>query len=238
MKVISVIALPFTRFSVAAVLIAGSPTAHAQSIIMSEPARVTLQSSSTEAGHVVLTADVATTTGGGVPGGTIQFLDETTMVVLGWANVATPSIVVDQFATGLHRVRADYSGTSDFLPLVVQSAQSAALVIHVKHAPDVAVSSSDNPSIPGQLVTLTAMVSGHDAAINGAVTFRDGTQVLAAHIGLDHAGNASFTTSALADGSRAITVEYEGDSAYIRTTSACLVQDVGAIRMRSSQRSD
>ncbi|MEH2475819.1 hypothetical protein V1281_003006 [Nitrobacteraceae bacterium AZCC 2161] len=184
---------------------------------------------------MTLTASVITLQGGGVPGGTIQFIDETTLAVLGWADVTKPSIVVDHLPPGQHRFRADYSGTMNYLPLMVQPSQSAVLVQNVRGTPDVSVSSSDNPCAPGALVTLTALISSPDGPPTGAVTFRDGTQVLAAHIGLDRAGMASFTTSALSDGARAITAEYEGDGTHAPAASRRLLQDVGDVRMQSSQ---
>jgi Big-like domain-containing protein len=185
-------------------------------------------------GSVTFTASVTTEQGGGVPGGTIQFIDETTMAVLGWANVAAPSITVGNLPTGRHLIRADYSGTMDFLPLVVLPSQSALLTQMVLVTPDVTVSSSQNPSGPGQLVTLTAMVTSNIGTPKGTVTFSDGRSVIAAHVGLDRSGTASFTTSALTDGPRAIVARYEGDGEHASAVSQRLVQDVGAVHARTT----
>ncbi len=224
------------KLAFAAIAVSVSPSfSTAQSVIQSEPTRVTLQAFSDAAGHLTLRAAVTTAQGGGVPGGTIQFVDETTLAVLGWTDVATPSIPVGRLSPGQHRFRADYSGTLDFLPSVMQPSQSAALVQQVRGAPDVSVSSSDNPSLPGAPITLTAIISSQDGPPTGAVTFRDGPDVLAAHVALTRAGTASFTTSALADGLRAITAEYEGDGTHAPAASPRLRQDVGDVRMSSSQ---
>lgn len=227
-------ALHVVRLSLASLLIAAS-SASAQSVILSEPTRVTLAVVSAADGHVTLTATVTAEQGGGVPGGTIQFIDDGTLAVLGWADVASPSIVLDHLAAGRHQIHADYSGSADYLPMLLQPSRSAALIHDVPAPPMVSVSSSDNPSAPGQLVTLTAVVSP-DAG--GMVTFRDGSHVIAAHVGLDRTGAASFTTSTLPDGPRAITVQYEGDAAHAPAVSPRLVQDVGAIRILSSQLRD
>jgi hypothetical protein len=85
------------------------------------------------------------------------------------------------------------------------------------------------------VVTLTAAIAGRGGLPTGAVTFRDGERVLAAHVGLDRTGVASFTTSALGDGSREITAEYEGDGTHASAISRRLLQDVGATRVQSSQ---
>jgi hypothetical protein len=208
--------------------------AAAQSIITSEPTHVILTASHGASGDVTLTAAVMTAQGAGVAGGTIQFIDEATMAVLGWAEVSRPSISIARLAAGHHRLRADYSGSSDYLPTIFQPAQSGILVENVLAVPEVALSSSSNPSSPGQLVTLTAVVIGRDAMPTGTVTFREGRRVIAA-VGLDRMGAASFTTSALSDGSRAITADYQGDDANAPAISRRLAQDVGSMRVLSSQ---
>jgi hypothetical protein len=176
---------------------------------------------------------VMTAQGGAVPGGTIQFVDETTMLVLGWADVASPSITVRNLTTGRHLIRAEYSGTTDYQPLVLQPSRSALLTQTELATPDVTVSSSQNPSVPGQVVTLTAMVTSHVGTPKGTVTFSDGRSVIAAHVGLDRRGTASFTTSALDDGTRGIVAIYEGDGVHAAAASKRLVQDVGAAQIRN-----
>jgi hypothetical protein len=220
---------------VLALLLWSAEAVLAQSIVISEPTTVTLNSSENPAGpgsSITFTASVTTPQGGGVPGGTIQFIDESTMAVLGWAPVAAPSITVSGLTPGRHPIRADYSGTTDFLPLVVQPSQSVLLTQSILATPDVMLSSSQNPSAPGQLVTLTAMVRCDAGTPKGAVTFSDGKSVIAAHVALDRSGAASFTTSALTDGTRNIVAAYEGDGEHAAAVSQELVQDVGAARIR------
>lgn len=207
----------------------------AQSIVESELTRTVLTSSVDAAGHTTLTASVTAAHGGGIPGGIVRFIDETTLSLLGWADVSQPSIVIDHLPDGQHRFRAAYSGTASFLPVMIQPSQSGVLVQTIRAVPNVSVSSSDNPCASGAVVTLTAAIAVRDGMPTGAVTFRDGERVLAAHVGLDHAGTASFTTSALADGKRMITAEYEGDASHVRVLSRQLVQDVGTPRVQSSQ---
>jgi hypothetical protein len=212
-----------------------SPTAvRAQSIIHSELTRTTLASSIDATGRTTLTASVTSERGGGVPGGIVRFVDETTLTVLGWVDVAHPWLTVERLPPGPHRFRADYMGTSNYLPVVVQPSQSAVVAEIIRGTPAVAVSSSENPCPSGAVVTLTAAIASRDGVPKGAVTFRDGEQVLAAHVGLDRAGMASFTTSALADGARWITAEYEGDAVHAPAASARLTVDVGAQHLRSS----
>jgi Bacterial Ig-like domain (group 3) len=210
----------------------------AQSIIIDERTIVAVESSANPAGigsSITLTASVTTTKGVGVPGGTIQFIDETTMAVLGWADAATPSITVNNLAAGRHLIRADYSGTTDFLPLVVQPSQSELLPLTILVKPDVTLSSTPNPCRPGQLVTLTAMVTSKIGTPKGTVTFSDDGSVIAAHVRLDHGGTASFTTLASTEGPRgAIVATYEGDGDHAAAVSQQLAHDVSDARIRDT----
>jgi hypothetical protein len=223
-----------------AVLLAllSAEAAFAQSMIIDERTVVTLQSSANPAGagtSITLTASVTTRQGGGVPGGTIQFIDETTLAVLGWADAATPSITVNNLAAGRHLIRADYSGTADFLPLVVQPSQSDLLPLMILIKPDVTLSASPNPCLPGQLVTLTAMVTSKIGTPKGTVTFSDGRSVIAAHVRLNHGGTASYTTMALTEGPRgAVVAVYEGDGEHASAVSHGVAHDVGAVRIRDT----
>jgi uncharacterized repeat protein (TIGR01451 family) len=84
---------------------------------------------------------------------------------------------------------------------------------------------SPNPSTFGRPVSLKATVS--PAAATGKVTFYDGTTVLGT--GTVSNGQASLTTSALAQGSRRITAVYAGDATYETSLSKPVVQTVTAL---------
>src|SRR5207253_90485 len=87
------------------------------------------------------------------------------------------------------------------------------------------LTSSKNPSTFGQPLTLTAKVTDPlGATPTGAVTFTDGTKTLG--IGTLSGRRATFTTSALAVGSRAITATYHGSGSYITSVSPALSQVV------------
>jgi uncharacterized repeat protein (TIGR01451 family) len=71
--------------------------------------------------------------------------------------------------------------------------------------------SSANPAAFGQLVTLTATVTGGTGgAPTGNVTFLDGTTMLKT-VALDQQGHATFSTSNLGAGSHTITAIYDGN---------------------------
>jgi hypothetical protein len=81
------------------------------------------------------------------------------------------------------------------------------------------LSSTPNPSIYGQSVTLTAVVAANfGAPPNGEmVSFMKGKTVLGT--GTLSGGSASFTTSALHGGNNLLTAVYGGDSNFIGSTS-------------------
>jgi len=92
-----------------------------------------------------------------------------------------------------------------------------------------ALSSSANPSLPGQSVTFTATVSSGGTPITTAtgeaVTFTDGSTTLGTGT-LNASGQATFSTSTLAVGTHWITAAYPGDSNFAASTSSPLTQNV------------
>jgi len=73
-----------------------------------------------------------------------------------------------------------------------------------------ALTSSLNPSNSGQSVTFRATVTSTGGVPVGAVTFADGSTVLAANVPLNADGQAAFSTAALAAGSHGITATFNG----------------------------
>jgi hypothetical protein len=206
--------------------------ASAQSVIASEDTVVTLTSSANPAvdGSVTFTASVTTSQGTAVPDGHIAFRDMTTLRLLAWTPVSNPSVTIADLSPGQHLIRADYSGTDSFLPLVVQPSQSAPLVETVRAKPEVTLSSSQDDGALGQAVTLTVRVSSKFGTPTGTVTFRDGNSVLAAYVALDARGVASFTTSALCVGAHAVVAEYDGNVDHARAVSQRLGDAVATAR--------
>lgn len=94
------------------------------------------------------------------------------------------------------------------------------------------LTSSSNPSVPGQPITFTATVTpvvGQRTIVpTGTVTFMDGTSVLGTGT-LSPTGTATFTTATpLSEGTHSITAAYSGDANFTASTSAPLTQTVRA----------
>ena len=90
------------------------------------------------------------------------------------------------------------------------------------------VTSSLNPSVFGQLVTLTATVTGTApgaGAPRGTVTFQDNGVTIATQL-VDFFGHATLQTGALASGSHGITALYGGSATFAPSASDALVQIV------------
>jgi len=90
------------------------------------------------------------------------------------------------------------------------------------------VISSLNPSRHGQAVTFTATVTASAPGLGlptGTITFKDKNKTLGTAT-LSSAGQATFTTSTLSNGSHPITAAYGGSSGFLTSTSATLPQTV------------
>ena len=85
-----------------------------------------------------------------------------------------------------------------------------------------AVTSSSNPSQPGDVVTFTATVtkSSGSGTPTGTVTFKDGATVIGT-VALA-GGVATLATSSLATGNHAITAVYGGDATFAGSCTAVL----------------
>jgi hypothetical protein len=88
------------------------------------------------------------------------------------------------------------------------------------------VTSNLNPSFTGNNVTFTATVSsGGNPVTLGTVTFTAGATTLAANVPINSSGQASVSTSTLAEGSRTITATYSGATGF-NPSSGSIVQVV------------
>ena len=166
----------------------------------------------------------AVTSESGTPSGTVMFFDNST--ALGSATLVNgrASTSLSTLAAGSHSITAVYQGSLKF-----NSSESAPLQQIVNHAiaaTSTALVSSLNPSIYGQAVTFTAVVSSTGGIPpNGeTVTFFKNSNVLG--IATLNSGAASLTTSALQAGIFTMTALYGGDANFAASISRGLRQFV------------
>jgi VCBS repeat-containing protein len=164
---------------------------------------------------VTFTITVVQASGSDAPTGTVTLQDSssamtTLNLVNGQASFATASLAV-----GLHSITAAYNGDANF------SASSSTLSqIVTKDASSMTLSSSVNPSVFGQPLVVTVLVSAVAPGAGtptGTITFTDG----ATSLGIANLSNgqASFTLSTLTVGSHSITAIYAGDANFNSSSS-------------------
>ncbi|HEY6469917.1 MAG TPA: Ig-like domain-containing protein [Candidatus Dormibacteraeota bacterium] len=178
--------------------------------------------------NVTFTATVnVTAPGTGTPAGLVTFADgstalgSATLVAGGGGDQATYTTA---FAAGAHSITATWAGDADF-----NNSTSAPVGFAVAlGAATVTLTSSPNPAVAGETVTLRARViptAPSTQAPSGSVQFYDGTTLLGT-VSLS-AGSATFSTS-FAAGSHNLSAMYSGNGAYPSAASPVL-SDVEAV---------
>ena len=77
------------------------------------------------------------------------------------------------------------------------------------------LASAPNPSTFGQSVTFTATVTSSSGVPAGSVTFTEGATVWASNVGVNGAGQAAFSTTALSVGSHTLTATFTGAGGWL-----------------------
>src|SRR5256886_2571709 len=169
---------------------------------------------------VTLTATVTSPVTGTLTG-TVTFQDGTAALGTGTLSGGAATFTTSGLTGGTHSITAIYSGDANFA-----GGTSPALTQTVNKVGDAtSVASSNNPSIFGSAVTLTATVTSSATSIpTGTVTFQDGATVLGP--GTLSGGTATPTPSGLGAGVHSITAVYGGDASFASSTSPVLMQTV------------
>jgi large repetitive protein len=175
-----------------------------------------------------VTADIS---GVGAGGGLVHFFDGATLLGAGTLTSAgTAALTVTSLSTGIHQLTAVFQGDMSFAPST--SPAVAVSIQAASRATSITLSSSPNPSAPGQTVQFTATVSPASGTgqPTGTVTFFDGGTVLgqATLVATKKATTATLSTSSLSAGVHAITATYAGDSIFApSSTVVALLHTVG-----------
>jgi hypothetical protein len=193
-------------------------------VLTVEPTQVALSSSKSPASlaqAVTFTAVVSETTGTSQTTGTVTFYDGTTAlgapVTMNSNGIAT--FTTSTLALGSHTIIAKYSGDAS------NAASQAQLTQSVLQATTINVSSSLNPSLVLQDVTLTAKIISSTPITSGTITFFDGAVSIGTGA-LDANSTATFTTHALSAATHQITAKFAGDTNSVASTSAVYQQVV------------
>lgn len=157
------------------------------------------------------------------PAGTVTFYDGAVALGTGTLTNGWTTLNVSTLSAGTHTITAVYSGSAAF-----NGSTSAPLIQNVTGGDtSLAVVSSTNPVIYGQMVTFTAVLNAAVGAGNatGTITFKDGGTALAT-VNVNDGGWATFYTDLLTVGTHSITASYSGDSNFAPATSSVLTQTV------------
>jgi len=173
-------------------------------------------------GQAVVFTAVVSSTGGTPPNGElITFKNGATTLATAPLNGGTASLTTSSLPVGTSTITASYAGDASY------SASTSAGVKQVvrKYATAVQLSSSLNPAIYGQSVTLTATVSSAGPSTpTGTVTFKNGASNLKT---VTLAGGvAAMTSTGLPAGTLSLTAVYNGDAVSAKSTSPTLSQVV------------
>jgi hypothetical protein len=178
---------------------------------------------------ITFTATVTPTSpAGGIPTGTVTFMDGTTVLGTGTLNSASQATFTTSLLTaGSHSITAVYGGDVDYA-----GSTSAILTQTVSQAnTSTTLTSSANPDSYGQPVTFTAAVTSFAGAQpTGTVQFWDGSTLLGTGTLVWDATTgqmkATFTTSSLSRGTHSIHATYLGDSNFNGSASSNVTETV------------
>jgi ELWxxDGT repeat protein len=152
---------------------------------------------------------------GGTPTGTVNFGEGSKFLAVGVPlnSQGQAFFRTNALAVGGHTITAGYNGDSTFAP---GSGNDASAPQIVRYSSDTTITSATAISVHGQVVTFTASVSAVAPASGlptGMVVFLDTGTTLGS--GSLAQGVATFSTSALAVGSHAISATYTGDADFL-----------------------
>jgi hypothetical protein len=161
----------------------------------------------------------------GTPTGTVAFTDgSTTIGVVTLNGLGRATLTTASLSRGNHAINANYGGDLQY----TASSYTGFGETVLKDATATTVTPSANPAVVGATITFTAAVQASSPGAGtptGTVTFKDNTTVLGTGT-LNGAGQATFSTTALAAGTHAITASYSGDTNFAASFSPNIAEVV------------
>ncbi|WP_011175488.1 Ig-like domain repeat protein [Candidatus Protochlamydia amoebophila] len=159
--------------------------------------------------------------GGGIPTGAVTGYYGSVSLGTATLNNGIASFSTTILPTGTPTVTVIYAGDAKF----TESQGLATHTVTAAMTTMATLTSSNNPSVFGQSLTLSGKVNSTAGIPTGQVTFYDGTTELGVAT-LDSTGRAAITRTNLNVGSHSITLKYLGSGNFAASTSAALNQVV------------
>ena len=170
---------------------------------------------------MTFTASVGTAApAAGTPGGTVRFFDGATLLGSNTLSNGSAALTTAGLTAGVHTIEARYGGDVSF---EAGTGSASHTVNSAAATPSITITSNRNPASAGQSMTLTATLAMSAGPVTGTVQFYDGATLLGTSTLAS--GSATFTTTAFAAGSHAITVRYGSAAARHLRRSACRRSD-------------
>jgi hypothetical protein len=168
-----------------------------------------------------VTLSCAVSSAAGIPGGTVTFLDATTLPATSYPAALSGGIATltsTAFGVGDHPITCQFGGDANFV-----GATSNTITLTVTSpATLTTLAVSSNPVLDDKPVTFTATVKGTTGVVStGTVTFRDGAKVVGS-AAVSATGTAVLTLKSLNEGTHTITAAYGGSASFAGSTSAPL----------------
>jgi len=170
--------------------------------------------------EVTFTATVSSTYGSIPDGEIVTFYDGTAQIGSAVTAGGVSALSTSALAAGRHSIRAIYAGDPTFKP----SSGTVSQVVNL-YPTTVTFTTTPNPSVYGQTVSLGATVSSNaPGGPTGSITFRHGPATLGT-VALS-SGSAVLLTATLPVGSELLAAAYSGDALSSKST-ATTTQQVG-----------
>jgi uncharacterized protein (TIGR03437 family) len=198
-----------------------SSFAHMVGLPPTTTALVSSANPSTYGQSVTFTATVNTASG--TPTGTVTFKDGAATIGSGTLNASRQAaFTATALSTGSHSITAVYAGDANF-----DGSTSAAVAQVTNKAATTTTLTAGGSVSAGASATFSATVTSTAGTPTGAVTFRDGSNIIAT-VAVSAAGTAS-ASQALYAGAHQLTASYSGDANYAASTSSATPFSVDAV---------
>ena len=184
--------------------------------------------------HPVTFTATITSTYGPIPDGEpVSFYDGAVAIGMGTTARGVATFNTSSLTAKTHTIKASYPGDATFMA----SSGTVTQLVNLYPSTTSVPTSSLNPSIYGQSVTLTAKVnSTAPSSPTGSVTFKNGAISLGSAT-LNANGIATLTKTNLPAGSISVTAAYNGDSETAKSSSASLSQTVNQATTTTTEKS-
>ena len=185
---------------------------------------------------VTFTATVTPQVAGSTPTGTVTFKDGATTIGTGTLDGGSPpqaTFTTSALSVATHPITASYGGDGNFSG----DASPSINQVVAKAATTTTLTSSPNPSLAGQSVTLTATVSvtaPGDGTPSGTVNFRAGTSSIAGCGAVSLAAGQATCTTTFAATATNLNGVYSGDGNFATSTSPNFTQTVTSNQFTAS----